>query len=179
MRTSLLFGLQAISVFLNGAVAAPVIEARNPSPPYSVTTTSGQYVGHPSKEYADVITYFGIQYAQAPVNELRFAAPKPFISNEVFDASEQPPDCPYVVYNWGTVPGELYSHAGRIMSEESADAYNVMSEDCLYMDIWTKSAAGAKKPVLFFVYGGGSCPASIFYYHGANRYGDQGLNVAQ
>ena len=41
------------------------------------------------------------------------------------------------------------------MSEESADGYNIMSEDCLYMDIWVSSAGPVNKPVLFFVYGGG------------------------
>ena len=121
-----------------------------------VKTTSGNYVGHPSEISPDVIEYLGIQYAQAPINELRFAAPRPFVSNETFAASKQPPDCPYVADNWGTVPGELYSHAGRIMSQEYADGYNVMNEDCLYMDIWAKAGGDAKKPVLFFLYGGGS-----------------------
>ena len=128
-------------------------------PAHLVETTSGNYVGHLSKTSPDVIEYFGIQYAQAPISELRFAAPKPYVSNETFDASEQPPDCPYVVYNWGTVPGELYSHTGRIMSQESADGYNIMNEDCLYMDIWAKVGGSTKKPVLFFVYGGGSYPS--------------------
>ena len=131
------------------------MERREPHRPgHLVETTSGKYVGNPSKRSPDVIEYLGIQYAQAPTHELRFAAPKSFISNETFDASKQPPDCPYVAYNWGTVPGELYSHAGRIMSQESADGYNIMNEDCLYINIWTKSG-GDKKPVLFFVYGGG------------------------
>lgn len=146
----------ALCISSQVSLAVPILSHREPPPPYLVKTTSGNYIGHPSKSSPDVIEYFGIQYAQAPIDSLRFAAPEPFVSNETFDASEQPPDCPYVAYNWGTVPGELYSHAGRIMSQESADGYNIMSEDCLYMDIWAKSGGSAEKPVLFFVYGGGS-----------------------
>ncbi|MCJ1377664.1 hypothetical protein MMC17_000760 [Xylographa soralifera] len=155
MKPNLLLAFASTYTFALSANSAAIHKAPRSSTTYLVNTTSGQYDGHPSNSRPDVIEYYGIQYAQAPINELRFAAPEPFISTEVFSASKQPPDCPYVVYNWGTVPGESYSHTGRIMAQESADGYNAMNEDCLYMDIWTKSPAGAGKPVLFFVYGGG------------------------
>lgn len=120
-----------------------------------VKTTSGRYIGHCSPQYPDVAEYLGIRYAQPPIGNLRFAAPVPFVSKETFQASEQPHDCPYVAQTWGSVPGELLSHAPRIMAQESADGYNAMSEDCLGLNVWTLSSSTAKKPVMVFVYGGG------------------------
>ncbi|OAP54757.1 hypothetical protein AYL99_11205 [Fonsecaea erecta] len=148
--------VQAACIFTTRSQAVPTqIKDGKALPPSLVNTTSGQYIGHPSNSHPDVLEFLGIRYAQAPTNDLRFAPPVPFVSSHVFNASTQPPDCPYVVHNWGTVPGELYSHAGRIMSEESADAYNIMSEDCLFLNLWAKTSGGSKKPVLVFVYGGG------------------------
>ena len=121
----------------------------------NVQTTSGRYVGHCSLEYPNVTEYLGIRYALPPIGNLRFAAPIPFISEEVFEASRQPDDCPYVAHPWGNVTGELLSHAPRIMAQESADGYNAMSEDCLSFNIWAPSRSTAKKPVMVFVYGGG------------------------
>ena len=120
-----------------------------------VRTTSGRYLGHSSPRYPNVTEYLGIRYAQPPINDLRFAAPVPFISNETFEASEQPDDCPYVAQTWGSVPGELLSHAPRIMAQESADGYNAVSEDCLGLNMWAPSSSSVKKPVMVFVYGGG------------------------
>ncbi|KIW25231.1 uncharacterized protein PV07_08427 [Cladophialophora immunda] len=148
---------QAACLFSTRSQAVPTkAKDGKTQPSSSINTTSGRYIGSPSKTHPDVLEYIGIRYALPPVKDLRFAPPVAFVSNQVFNASTQPPDCPYVVHNWGAVPGELYSHAGRIMSEESADAYNIMSEDCLYLNLWTKSSGNSKKkPVLVFVYGGG------------------------
>ena len=123
--------------------------------PRDVQLTSGRYTGHCSPQYPNITEYLGIRYAQPPIGNLRFAAPVPFVSEELFEASEQPDDCPYVAQKWGSVPGELLSHAPRIMAQESADGYNAMSEDCLGLNIWVPSSPTGKKPVMIFVYGGG------------------------
>jgi len=123
--------------------------------PSAVRTTSGHYVGHCSAQQLGVTEYLGIRYAQPPIGNLRFAAPLAFTSNDTFVASVQPDDCPYVARHWGSIPGEPYSHAPRIMAQESADGYNTMREDCLKMNIWTPSDYQTKKPVMVFIYGGG------------------------
>lgn len=125
------------------------------SPRAGLETTSGRYVGHCSAKRSNAIEFLGIRYAQPPTGELRFEAPVAFSSNEIFEASVQPDDCPYVGQNWGSIPGEPYSHAPRVMAQESADGYNAMNEDCLKMNIWTISGRHAKKPVMVFLYGGG------------------------
>lgn len=43
-----------------------------------VNTTSGAILGHPASQQPSVGEYLGIKYAQAPVNNLRFAKPKPY-----------------------------------------------------------------------------------------------------
>lgn len=120
-----------------------------------VGTTSGHYIGHASAQQSNVTEYLGIRYAQPPTGNLRFAAPLAFTSNETFQAAVQPDDCPYVGQNWGSIAGESYQTAGRVMAQESADGYNAMAEDCLKMNIWAPSVGGAKKPVMVFLYGGG------------------------
>lgn len=121
----------------------------------AVTTTSGRYIGHCSPQHDNIIEYLGISYAQPPTGNLRFAAPVAFTSKDVFEASTQPDDCPYVARAWGSVPGEYWSHAPRIMAQESADGYNSMSEDCLRLNIWAPSKKSAPKAVMVWLYGGG------------------------
>jgi hypothetical protein len=55
-----------------------------------VQTTSGIIVGHKASNKTDVTEFLGIRYAQAPVGELRFAAPVSYVAPEgtIFEASE-------------------------------------------------------------------------------------------
>jgi hypothetical protein len=46
-----------------------------------VQTSSGLIVGHAAKTATDVSEYLGIPFAQAPVGDLRFAAPQPYAGN--------------------------------------------------------------------------------------------------
>jgi cholinesterase len=62
-------------------------------------------------------------------------------------------DCPQnpskpVIYPLAT-PQEL-----RIVANFANQNGNPQSEDCLYLNIWSKSSSKAKKPVLVFFYGG-------------------------
>jgi hypothetical protein len=52
-----------------------------------VKTTSGTIIGHPASERAGVSEYLGIKYARNPVGRLRFAAPQPYLSNNIYNAS--------------------------------------------------------------------------------------------
>jgi hypothetical protein len=89
-------------LFLTAAFAAwvlcPAGAAPPPPPPPPVTpraepqvnTTSGIILGHQAPNRTGVSEFLGIQYGQAPVGELRFAAPKRYIApaGTVFEASE-------------------------------------------------------------------------------------------
>ena len=53
-----------------------------------VSTSSGSFVGHASKWQPEVSEYLGIPFAVPPLNELRFAAPKPFKGHESIRAEK-------------------------------------------------------------------------------------------
>lgn len=58
-----------------------------------VKTTSGEIKGHPSSWKPTVSEYLGIPYAQPPVGNLRWAAPKPFSSNKPLEAAKFSATC--------------------------------------------------------------------------------------
>ncbi len=87
----------------------------------------------------DVASFKGVPYAKSPTGELRWKrAEAPDPSTEDVDATE-----------YGKAALQTVWH-----SEEAS--FNEQSEDCLTLNIWTKSAndADAKKPVMVFVHGG-------------------------
>jgi para-nitrobenzyl esterase len=81
----------------------------------------------------------GIRYAAAPTGELRWRAPVPPEPwTEVFDADEFGPVCPQPKSPIPLGPGTR------------------ISEDCLFLNVWAPSTAGAgaAKPVMVWVHGG-------------------------
>jgi para-nitrobenzyl esterase len=88
------------------------------------------------------VVFRGIPYAAAPVGERRFKAPEPPRSWD----GERPcldfgPSCPQL-----TVSGSGL-----------ADALNVsgpLDEDCLFLNVWTPAADGARRPTMVWLHGG-------------------------
>src|SRR5271166_1981353 len=88
-----------------------------------------------------VRSFKGIPFAQPPVGELRWREPQPIKNwKGVRNADQFGPRCMQ-----RTSPGADYWFRS-----------NGMSEDCLYLNVWTAAKSGTEKlPVLVYIFGGG------------------------
>ncbi|HEY6817561.1 MAG TPA: carboxylesterase family protein [Croceibacterium sp.] len=107
-------------------------------------------------EVADGLSQFkGIPFAAPPVDDLRWQAPQPVV--------------PWL----GTRQANAFGPAcmqGETLARQMGTTAPI-SEDCLYLDIWTPAAAAdAKLPVVVWIYGGGfnAGATSVPLYDGAN-----------
>ncbi|MDJ0812264.1 MAG: carboxylesterase family protein [Woeseiaceae bacterium] len=105
----------------------------------------GQYEGA-------VAAFRGIPFADPPVGELRWKAPQPPASRaERRDASEFAPACMQTmrILDWYRYMAETFG-ASR---DYHADLD--VSEDCLYLNVWTRSLnPDARLPVMVWIHGG-------------------------
>ena len=105
-------------------------------------------------EHNGCLAFRGVRYAEAPTGEWRFRPPRPAASWQgVRDAAEFAPSAPQPVM---TVPG-----APLQLPVENTD------EDCLFLNIYTPGADGERRPVLFWIHGGGYVGGSGRAYDGA------------
>lgn len=81
--------------------------------------------------------FLGIPYAKPPIGDLRFQKPQPM------DAWEDIKDST----NFSTIAPQNYIDETPISQEEN--------EDCLYLNIWTPQADDKRRPVMFWIHGGG------------------------
>lgn len=119
-----------------------------------------------------VDTFFGIPYAEPPLNDLRFRKPVAVATwNGTFRATKKPIPC---------VQTDLD------IAENVTLDYTVNSEDCLYLNVWRPAAAAgldylssgaAKLPVVVFIHGGAFQwgDSSLFAYDGANFVATSGV----
>lgn len=91
-------------------------------------------------EKSGIRTFKGIPFAQPPVNELRWKEPQP-------------------VQNWtGIRKADHFGNKGmqKPIFGDMGFRAEKMSEDCLYLNVWTPARSAKEKlPVLVYFYGGG------------------------
>ncbi len=95
--------------------------------------------------WPSITAYYGIPYAAPPVGKLRWHEPMPAANWEgVRDCARPSAKCPQL----GVEPGGFFEREFYPVKE-------AMSEDCLYLNIWTPAQSTEEKlPVIFWVHGG-------------------------
>ena len=111
-----------------------------------LTITGGQVQGV-AAENEGVFVFRGIPYAAAPIGDLRWKAPqpvKPWEGVKLADKFGHPG------YQSVQYPGGYYTEWGY--GDEAP-----YSEDCLYLNVWTKAPGDVNKklPVALWIHGGG------------------------
>ncbi|KAL9077265.1 MAG: hypothetical protein Q9157_003456 [Trypethelium eluteriae] len=97
--------------------------------------------------YSFVRQFLGIPYAQPPVGELRWEAPRPDHLPQSVNATSYGTSCTQFM---GTIPN-LFN---KDVLEYNIGNLNIAGEDCLTLSIWTPQRA-TNLPVIVFFYGGG------------------------
>ena len=96
----------------------------------AVTTTSGVLTGNIDEN--GIHSFKGIRYAQSPTGKYRWQSPRPFRSKRVFSTTAYGPRC----------------------LQTTRQPANDLSEDCLFLNVWTPSVSG-QRPVMVSIHGGG------------------------
>ena len=105
--------------------------------------------------------YAGIRYAQPPVGELRFKAPVPVEPWEgVYDGTR-----------YGASSHQNVADASALFGDRPGPE---MSEDCLFLNVYTPKADDGRRPVMVWIHGGAYVGGSGDIYHGSSfcRRGD-------
>ncbi|XP_048113802.1 carboxylesterase 5A-like isoform X1 [Alosa alosa] len=127
--------------------SSPVVSVRNGTLRGASMTVKGS-----DKQ---VQQYLGIPFARPPLGPLRLSAPQPAESWEgERDATQQPPMC--------LQDPDIITMTSKVMAIEFTPPG--ISEDCLYLNVYTPAKSGEKLPVMVWIHGGG------LYMGGASQY---------
>jgi len=132
-RRGIFWAAACLAVALSGFAFTP--QAGSPTP--VVKTSNGPVRGR--RDDRGLFVFKGIRYGAPPVGDIRFKPPrKPASWTGVADASEY---------------GARAMQAGSGLAA-AADAPK-MSEDCLFLNVWTPGLDDQKRPVMVWLHGGG------------------------
>jgi len=123
---------------MGAAAAAPPVRAEGAAPAHALKVEAGQ-IADVAPDASGVRSLKGIPFAAPPVGNLRWKAPQPVTAWE----------------------GERHATQFGPRCMQSARLGNIdplnprMSEDCLYLNIWTLAkSANERLPVMVWIYGG-------------------------
>jgi para-nitrobenzyl esterase len=123
-----------------------------------VSTSNGPVVGQLAPGNASVRTFIGVPYAAPPVGSLRWAPPSPPAAWTSPLAAQYPPagspvlgvSCPQGLESLG-----IYALDPSDAGQSFVFTDGLVSEDCLYLNVWTPCAdASCSLPVIVFLHGG-------------------------
>ena len=127
--------LIGIHMLFTTASALTAQDFLNDGPPVVVETTYGPVEGQKIK---DIQVFRGIPFAAPPVGPLRFRPPvAPAAWSQPLAAKVRTPACAQVLYY-----------------DPTENSNDVMSEDCLTLNVWTPGADTKARPVMVFIHGG-------------------------
>jgi len=134
------------AIVLLAASAVLVAKSQVPSTPAAppVVRTEAGLVSGTFSSVPGVRVFKGIPFAAPPVGDLRWRAPQPAAPWQgTRDGSQFDPICPQHIDQPGSI---FFLYPGP----------QTISEDCLYLNVWTAAgSAGDKLPVMVWFFGGG------------------------
>ncbi len=123
------------------------------TPTAIIQTTNGPVQGQVDSK--GVHTFTGLRYGEAPIGKLRFMPPKP----------PKPWTGTHEATGYGApamqMAGETQSFAASDFSLQLHQVFStpselkIQNEDCLWLNVWTPATDGKKRPVMFWIHGGG------------------------
>lgn len=126
--------LLLVSLVSGCASPSQTLSSRKP-----VSTDTGSVVAYEAED--NILQWYDIPYAQAPVGDLRWRAPQALpVTDAPIVRGADPIICP--------------QEAGFVSGVEGESA--IGSEDCLYLDVTAPADADGSLPVMFWIHGGGN-----------------------
>lgn len=112
-----------------------------------VLTIDGGQVQGVKTDIEGVYVYRGIPYAAPPIKDLRWKAPQPVIPWEGVKIADK----------FGHPGYQAVHYPGGYTTEWGYGDESPYSEDCLYLNVWTKAPGDVNKklPVALWIHGGG------------------------